>query len=433
MLKVVMDYKGDLYLMDRIIKLNSDVLVEPCISIIIPVYNTEKYIRCCLESVIKQTYSNIEIICINDASTDKGWDIVQEFSLKDGRFKLINFSANYGLSKARNAGIQAASGKYVLFLDSDDSLSLEAVAELCEAAEKDNCEIVYYDIEYLYENPDLASMYFLKGHIGEYDGRIMSGLEALDEFQHAYNPPMLVAVLAFTKREFLLENDLYFCEGIVHEDLLFIFQTFLKAKQIKFVGKPYYKYYRREGSITTAGCIEKKLYSYITIYHEACKTFLSQEIPIKYYETAAIWLTKMCANILSVLKVMPYRNFNFANSIKEKYRIFFLQQLRGGYCRELREDEIETLQNKIILLYGAGTVARATMRYFSAVGINKFQVVVTKADDDEYLCGNKVVSIDDIHVDKETCIVCIAVSLGKQEDIVKRLQEMGYKHIWSMV
>lgn len=428
-----MDYKGDLYLMDRIIKLNSDVLVEPCISIIIPVYNTEKYIRSCLESVINQTYSNIEIICINDASTDKGWDIVQEFALKDGRFKLINFSANYGQSKARNAGIQVASGKYVLFLDSDDSLSLEAVAELCEAAEKDNCEIVFYDVEYLYENPGLAITYFLKGHIGEYDGRIMSGLEALDEFQHAYNPPMLVAVLAFTKREFLLENDLYFCEGIVHEDVLFIFQTFLKAKQIKFVGKPYYKYYRREGSTTTAGCIEKKLYSYITIYHEACKTFLSQEIPIKYYETASIWLAKMYTNILTLLKSKQCKNFNFANSIQEKYRVFFLQQLRGGYCRELREDEIETLQNKIILLYGAGTVARATMRYFSAVGINKFQVVVTKADDDEYLCGNKVVSIDDIHVDKENCIVCIAISASKQEEIVKRLQEMGYEHIWSMV
>lgn len=419
--------------MDRIIDLNSVVLVEPCVSIIIPVYNTEKYIRNCLESVIKQTYSNIEIICINDASTDKGWDVVEEFALEDSRFKLIKFSENYGLSKARNAGIQAASGKYVLFLDSDDSLSLEAVAGLCEAAENDNCEIVYYDVEYLYENPDLASMYFLKGHIGEYDGRVMSGLEAFDEFQHADNPPLLVAVLAFTKREFLLENDLFFYEGIVHEDVLFIFQTFLRAKQIKFLGRPYYKYYRRDGSITTTGCIEKKLYSYITIYHEACKTFLSQEIPIKYYETASIWLARMYANILILLKSMPSKNVNFANSLQEKYKAIFLQQLRGGYCRELREDEIETLQDKTILLYGAGAVARATMRYFSAVGINKFQVVVTKAGNDEYLCGNKVVSIDDMHVDKENCIVCIAISSRKQGDIVNRLQEMGYKHIWSMV
>ena len=92
----------------------------PKISVIIPVYNTEKYLEQCLESVINQTYKDLEIICVNDASTDNSFDVINEYSKKDSRIKYINFETNKGVSAARNVGLEAATGDYICFIDSDD-------------------------------------------------------------------------------------------------------------------------------------------------------------------------------------------------------------------------------------------------------------------------------------------------------------------------
>ena len=106
------------------------------ISIIIPVYNTENYLSECLDSVINQTLNEIEVICINDASTDSSLDILDDYSKYSDKIKIINCSENKGQGNARNIGITQAKGKYILFLDSDDWLELNACEELFKMAEK---------------------------------------------------------------------------------------------------------------------------------------------------------------------------------------------------------------------------------------------------------------------------------------------------------
>ena len=91
------------------------------LSVIVPVYNTEKYLRECLDSIINQTFRDIEIICVNDGSTDKSLEILKEYALKDNRIKVIT-QGNKGQSVARNIGLNNASGKYITFIDSDDYL-----------------------------------------------------------------------------------------------------------------------------------------------------------------------------------------------------------------------------------------------------------------------------------------------------------------------
>ena len=93
------------------------------ISVIVPVYNVEKYLPQCLDSIIASTYRNLEIICINDASTDGSWEILQQYAGKDSRIKLINCEQNGGLSVARNKGLDAAKGSFISFVDSDDYIS----------------------------------------------------------------------------------------------------------------------------------------------------------------------------------------------------------------------------------------------------------------------------------------------------------------------
>ena len=113
----------------------------PKVSVIIPIYNTEKYLRKCLDSVCNQTLSDIEIICVNDCSTDNSLEILEEYASKDNRIKLIDFKENKGAAVARNAGIDEAKGEYIGFVDSDDfvdetmflSTVINLIKNACEA------------------------------------------------------------------------------------------------------------------------------------------------------------------------------------------------------------------------------------------------------------------------------------------------------------
>lgn len=106
------------------------------VSIIIPIYNVEQYLAQCLDSVINQTYKNIEIICVNDCSLDNSFRILDEYSKNDKRIKIINRENNGGLSAARNTGLDNASGKYIYFLDSDDWIDLDYIEKMLNAADK---------------------------------------------------------------------------------------------------------------------------------------------------------------------------------------------------------------------------------------------------------------------------------------------------------
>lgn len=111
------------------------------ISVIIPVYNVEKYIKECLDSLIRQTFANIEIICVNDGSTDNSLLTLEEYAQKDSRIKVIS-QENLGVSEARNAGIKIAQGKYLSFIDPDDYVEDNMLHELYNRAEEENADIV---------------------------------------------------------------------------------------------------------------------------------------------------------------------------------------------------------------------------------------------------------------------------------------------------
>ncbi|MBQ8784417.1 MAG: glycosyltransferase family 2 protein [Alphaproteobacteria bacterium] len=111
------------------------------VTVVIPVYNVEKYLEQCLDSVINQTYKDIEIICINDGSTDNSITILEKYALSDNRIKIIS-QTNQGISAARNAGIKVATGKYITFLDSDDFLSRDAIEKMVTAIENNYVDFV---------------------------------------------------------------------------------------------------------------------------------------------------------------------------------------------------------------------------------------------------------------------------------------------------
>lgn len=123
---------------------HNDISFLPKVSVIVPVYNVEKYLSECLESLINQTLSDIEIICVNDGSTDDSRNVLERYAASDKRIAVVN-QTNKGLSAARNSGVKTARGRYLYFLDSDDFIDRNALEYLYQEAEKYRLDILYFD------------------------------------------------------------------------------------------------------------------------------------------------------------------------------------------------------------------------------------------------------------------------------------------------
>ena len=208
------------------------------ISVVIPVYNIERYLEECLDSVIGQTLESIEIIVINDGSTDNSLKIIEKYQKKDSRIILVT-QENKGVSEARNKGIELASGEYVTFIDGDDFVDLKMYEELYKNSE--NADIVFSNMN-IYNDKTKKSKHL--------DFKLPFEKEEYGIFYFKYS--FIGVYNKIYKRSFLLKNNLFFEKDLRYEDILFTLKACLYAKKYKFVKKNHY-FYRvgRNGSITT--------------------------------------------------------------------------------------------------------------------------------------------------------------------------------------
>ena len=225
----------------------------PGVTVIIPFYNVENYLEKCLESLLRQTFSDWEAICVNDGSTDASPAILEKFAAGDRRFRVRNTPGNRGVSYARNRGLEMARGQYIYFLDSDDWILPEALRELYEIAGSERLDAVFFDTTPIYETEPLKKRFeaLPYRYAGTYEG-VMTG-EAF--FWEAVKNKDYTPALwrQFWRRDFLLENGGFFYEDPeICEDELFTHQMCRLAERVRCVKKAYHVYYRREGSITTA-------------------------------------------------------------------------------------------------------------------------------------------------------------------------------------
>lgn len=218
------------------------------VSIIIPVYNAEKYISDCLESVMNQTYSHLEIILVNDGSTDDSKKICEMFAKSDNRFIIINQS-NLGQASARNTGLNIAKGKYIAFVDSDDTIDSKMFENLVKLIQEYRCDIAICGHKTIYEKKDFHK------NFGKYRIRSMNNDELWEEIFGKLNNAVWNKLF---KRE-LLDN-VQFPTNLVHgEDLIFNLKYLTKCRTGVFDETPYYNYLKRNNSITMSNFSEKKL------------------------------------------------------------------------------------------------------------------------------------------------------------------------------
>lgn len=213
-------------------------------SIIIPVYNVEKYLLDCLDSVLNQTYSDWEAICVNDGSTDGSAAILAEYAEKDKRFKIVS-RTNGGLSTARNAGLNVAMGDYILFLDSDDWLELNALEVLSTNLDSEDM-LCFSGRRFSEETVDYRPADRLV-EITYSTGMDYYNENALQQRDFAF----VCVVLRAYRRCFLQGNRLFFKEGIFHEDNMFTPLACFYARKVKVINDCLYDYRVRANSIMT--------------------------------------------------------------------------------------------------------------------------------------------------------------------------------------
>ena len=227
---------------------------EIVLSIIIPVYNVEKYLPECMDRILPQINDTCEIILINDGSTDDSELICKKYCSDRVNVKCIT-QANKGLSGARNTGINAAKGDYLMFLDSDDYLADGSISIILDSICRRTSDIFLIRARsfedgkdvYTEEQVDYSQISSSKRPI-----EVFSELNKIDKFWFA-------AWLVISKKEFIIENELFFREGIFHEDELWVPLVFSKAKSIGFINECLYCYRNnRTGSIINQKSIKKQ-------------------------------------------------------------------------------------------------------------------------------------------------------------------------------
>ena len=257
------------------------------ISIIVPVYNVEKYLEKCVESIINQTYKNLQIILVDDGSKDNSGKICDEFKLKDDRIEVIH-KTNGGLSDARNAGLKIAKGDYIGFVDSDDYVEKDMFETFLSLIEKYNADISIVSY-YEFENGKFVEKDYTNELIK------MNSLEGLKQILIDKKIPNYSCNKLFKRNLF---NDIKFPVGKKFEDIATTYRFFEKANLIIFKDVAKYYYIRRENSIT-----KRKTYDNYKDYID---------VLIERY----LYLDKLYGN-----KIQPYNDYGLINNMLWFYTV----------------------------------------------------------------------------------------------------------------
>lgn len=282
-------------------------VVDFMISVIVPVYNVEKYLRECLDSIIGQTYRNIEIILIDDGSTDNSGIICDEYALYDKRIKVIH-KENGGLSDARNCGLSVASGDIVSFIDSDDYVSPYFLEILYEAMEKGNCDIAALkDCCAFWDGDDCGALSKVKHVIG------LEYCTPSKAIEHMFYMHVITGAQFKLYKRYIL-GEIKFPVGYYYEDVATTYKAFLYSKKAVIVDADIYAYRKRKNSICREEFSEKKL-SALKIFDDILSDERIKELGLLQAAKARVY-----PMLFSVFLQIPKKNIQLRRIVWEKLK-----------------------------------------------------------------------------------------------------------------
>lgn len=312
----------------------------PKLSVVIPIYKVEAYLARCVNSVLNQTFSDLEVILVDDGSPDNCPAICDEFAAADTRVKVIH-KPNGGLSSARNEGLKIATGEYVAFLDSDDAWAQNGLTTVMDAAKTNNADMVLFmsvDVTEngnVYKRRDTADIFCRQSVITLPIAEYYSALVANGDLQES-------ACTKLFKTEFLKSNNLYFEYGIIGEDTEWMFRVLRELKSVTVVNEPLFVCtIGRAGSISNSAG-EKSLKDTLSTINACVEYNSKSDSPVKDFELAH------CAYLYSVAL-----------------------GIYGGLNKETRKAHYGNLQNLAFLLNkNASRKTALVNRVYKLFGVN---------------------------------------------------------------
>lgn len=297
-----------------------------------PVYNTEEYVEDALLSVMNQTLKEIEIIVINDGSTDNSFERISKLAQTDPRIRIFS-QTNKGLSEARNVGMSKTTGEFIYFMDSDDLLEEETLLCCYEKCCNEQLDFVFFDAEAFRDDHKELDSHFSYNRAQYVEDRIYTGPEILEILLDKMKYRASVC-LNLINRNFLFSNNHAFYPDIIHEDELFSGILYLNANRVGCISKRFFKRRVRVNSIMTNNYSFHHISSYLTVVHELIK--YSKTRPSTPFPAA---IDKLISYILNP----SVYNANVL-SFKERNKVFMI-------CVENSYFKYLTLKNLIILLF----------------------------------------------------------------------------------
>lgn len=303
----------------------------PKVSVIIPIYNTAAYLREALDSICKQTLKELEIILINDGSTDESQSIIEEYAKNDARIQW-HVQPNQGLSVARNQGLLHATGKYIYFMDSDDILAAQALQHCYDLCEKEDLDFAFFDAEPLIESDNARDIprYDRKDKIDE---STRTGIEML-EYEldnHLFLTPVWLCVV---KRSFLNRCFSCFHPGIIHEDHTFAMHIYLNAQKTSYIPESFFKRRIRPNSIMTNRFGMRNIEGYTTVctqirtlgkQHPEWKAVISKYL--SYTLNDVIWAGHRMTFLEKVETACRFKRLKLGKYIKfRNWAVFWLKK-----------------------------------------------------------------------------------------------------------
>ncbi len=421
------------------------------VSVIIPVYNVEKWLGACLDSVLAQTLTELEVICVDDASPDGSGAIMDAYAARDRRIRNIHLAENHMQGYARNRGLKASRGKYVYFLDSDDMIEPDAMETLYAAAEKESLDAVFFDSRMLVEDPEIARTryYYEPARHGRYEDDVYTGPELYRAFWRQGDWNVYVQ-RTFWRRDFLLENGLFFPEPhIEHEDELFVFEAILTAQRARYLRRDLFIYRIRANSVMTRGSHPKDFFGYFVIFHRIVDFLRSHGLQHDDECVGnAVHIYEVMMNHYPTFMQDPDPEGWFSGRDDEALFTFFCwtqaarETLRRRYSGQESQpsplvatphEEPEDLWTPVrsfrkLYLYGAGRMAEAAFRRLLLGGLVIEGFIVTdKQGNPDRLHGFPVYAADELELPGDAAVI-VALHRALHEEISRALTARGWRH-----
>ena len=405
------------------------------VSVVIPVYNVEEWLAACLDSVLAQTLEDIEVICVNDCSSDNCAEILADYASRDPRVRVVALDRNSGQGVARNVGFAASCGRYVYFLDSDDMVAPEALEELVERADADELDGIFFDSGVVYDSLELAKRYqsYPATHKGAYPAGVMGGLELFESFM-AQRDWTCYVQRQFWRSDYLRAQDITFPTWASHEDEAFAFEALVAASRVAFVPEPYFLRRYRAGSVMTTKPTLKNFASYFQGFSQMARFMHERGLEsaaadrnlARIYDALVRQHKQLLADGVDVAARFE------GTELMDAYLQFAKAQkahLHHGLLGPETQCEIE--QADRLFIYGAGVIAGNVFESLANQGcaIEGFLVSSMKGNPEAFK-GHHVHAIADVPCDPDALVI-VSVTDGYRADVELLLDAAGWRHVYS--